>query len=228
MAGEIENTLSHMRQKRGLSASDLAKQAGVSRQTIYAMEAGSYVPNTAVALKLARALETRVEDLFALGEESTAPDPRSEQVELLPDSAIPQAGQPVQLCRVGKRIIASIPSAVQWYFPASDAVVVRRPLRRNKADVRVIHRDSSFRNRILVAGCDAGISVLARHVQTAGIELVLAHRNSSQALKLLKDGCVHVAGTHLHDDATGESNIPAVRRLFAKSKVAVISFAVWE
>src|SRR5258708_6828030 len=208
MAGEIENTLSHMRQKRGLSASDLAKQAGVSRQTIYAMEAGSYVPNTAVALKLARALETRVEDLFALGEESTAPDPRSEQVVLLPDSAIPQAGQPVQLCRVGKRIIASMPSAVQWYFPASDAVVVRRPLRRTRAYVRVIHSD--FRNRILVPRCDPAISALARHVHTPGIQPVLGHRNSSQALKLLKEGCVHVAGTHLRDDATGESNIPAV------------------
>jgi putative molybdopterin biosynthesis protein len=226
MAAEIENTLSHMRQKRGLSAPDLAKQAGVSRQTIYAMEAGSYVPNTAVALKLARALETTVEDLFALSDESPAPDLRSKEVTLLPDSTVPQVGQPVQLCRVGKRVIASIPSPVQWYFPASDAVVVRRPLRGRKADVRVIH--PHFRNRILVAGCDPGISVLARHVQTAGIELVLAHRNSSQALQLLKEGCVHVAGTHLRDDATGESNISAVGRLFVKSTVAVISFAVWE
>src|SRR6266568_4596353 len=141
MRAEIENTLARMRQKRGISASDLAKQTGVSRQTIYAMEAGSYVPNTAVALKLARALETTVEDLFALTEESPPADLRSEQVMLLPDSTVPQVGQPVQLCRVGKHIIASIPSPVQWYFPASDAVVVQKPLRRNKADVRVIHPD---------------------------------------------------------------------------------------
>jgi putative molybdopterin biosynthesis protein len=122
----------------------------------------------------------------------------------------------------------------QRYFPASDAVVVRRPVQGAKADVQVFHAEGDFRNRvdfrnrILVAGCDPGISVLARHVQAAGIELVLAHRNSSQALKLLKEGCVHIAGTHLLDEASGESNLPAVGRLFAKSSVAVISFAVWE
>src|SRR5205807_1017360 len=77
-------------------------------------------------------------------------------------------------------------------------------------------------------GCDPGISVLSRHVQTAGIELVLTHRNSSQALSLLKEGCVHIAGTHLTDEASGESNLPEIGRLFPKNSVAVIAFAVWE
>jgi putative molybdopterin biosynthesis protein len=228
MKPEIENNLARLRQKRGLSASDLAKQVGVSRQTIYAMEAASYVPNTTVALKLARALETTVEDLFCLPDDAQAPALRAEEVTFLPDSGISEPGQAVQLCRVDKRLMASIPSAVQWYFPASDAVVVRKPVRRGKAKVQVFHSEVDFRNRILVAGCDPGISVLARHVQTAGIELVLAHRNSSQALELLKNGCVHIAGTHLRDEASGESNIPAVGRMFAKSSAAVISFAVWE
>src|ERR1019366_4957366 len=67
-----------------------------------------------------------------------------------------------------------------------------------------------------------------RLTQDAGIELVLAHRNSSQALDLLKEGCVHVAGTHLRDEASGESNLPEIGRLFAKNSVAVIAFAVWE
>ena len=228
MAIEIENNLGRLRQKRGLSAAPLAKSIGVSRQTIYAIEAGSYVPNTAVALKLARALETTIEELFVLpGEASTKPL-RAEQVELLPDSPTPGEGQAVQLCRVGKRIVASVPSPVQWYFPASDAVVVRKPAAGGKTGVRLFHDEAGFANRILVAGCDPGISVLARHVQAAGVELVLAHRNSSQALRLLRDGCIHIAGTHLRDDATGESNLPAVGRIFAKSSVAVISFAVWE
>jgi putative molybdopterin biosynthesis protein len=63
---------------------------------------------------------------------------------------------------------------------------------------------------VLIAGCDPAISVLARHVQTAGVELVLAHRNSSQALELLKERYVHVAGTHLRDESSGESNLPAI------------------
>jgi len=59
-----DNNLLEMRQKRGLSAAELAAEVGISRQTIYAMEAGNYVPNTIVALKLARALGAKVEDLF--------------------------------------------------------------------------------------------------------------------------------------------------------------------
>ncbi|MGI8958901.1 MAG: hypothetical protein ACR2IV_03890 [Bryobacteraceae bacterium] len=67
--------------------------------------------------------------------------------------------------------------------------------------MQIFQAEGDFTNRILVAGCDPGISVLSRHVQAAGIELVLAHRNSSQALSLLKEGCVHVAGTHLREQA---------------------------
>jgi molybdate-binding protein/DNA-binding XRE family transcriptional regulator len=225
---EIENNLAALRHKRGLSAAGLAKTVGISRQTIYAMESGSYVPNTAVALRLAHTLEVSVEDLFALPGKSPAPDLRSMQVVVLPGSDPPQLGQPVQLCRVERLLIASAPSLVPWYFPPSDATVASEPIDGRKTKVQVYHADANFRNRILVAGCDPGISVLARHVQSAGVELVLVHRNSSQALLLLKQGCVHIAGTHLRDEVTGESNIPEVTRMFPKNAVAVISFAVWE
>src|ERR1700677_2349821 len=113
----IENKLGALRQKRGIPAARLAKAAGVTRQTIYAMEAGSYVPNTVVALRLARALETTVEDLFALPQEAGVAEMRTEQAHLLTGavmgaaSAEPfQPGQPVELCRVDKRLMASAPS----------------------------------------------------------------------------------------------------------------------
>jgi molybdate-binding protein/DNA-binding XRE family transcriptional regulator len=227
-APRIENSLARLRQRRGLSAIELAKLVGVSRQTIYAMEAGSYVPNTAVALKLARTLEARVEELFTLTDDESTPALRVEQAVLLPGSEPAETGQPVQLCRVDKRLMASAPSPVRWYFPASDAVVLNKPARAGKTKVQVFHSEPEFGNRVLVAGCDPGISVLARHVQAAGIELVLAHRNSSQALSLLKEGCVHIAGTHLRDEASGESNIPEIGRMFPRKAVAVISFAIWE
>jgi putative molybdopterin biosynthesis protein len=225
---EVENNLADLRQKRGLSAAGLAKMTGVSRQTIYAMEAGSYVPNTAVALRLARVLETPVESLFTLADQSPAPELRAEQAILLPGSELPGPGQPVQLCRVDQRLMASTPSAVPWYFTASDAIVTGEVAEGGKTKVRTYHPDKDFRNCILVAGCDPGISVLGRHLQPAGIELVLVHRNSSQALTLLKEGCVHIAGTHLRDEASGESNVSEVGRLFPKNAVAVVTFAVWE
>jgi molybdate-binding protein/DNA-binding XRE family transcriptional regulator len=225
---EVRNHLAARRLQRGLSAADLAKAAGVMRQTIYAMEAGDYIPNTAVALRLARALDATVEELFALPEPAPASALRREQAMLLPGSGALEAGQPVQLCRIGKRLLASAPSPVPWYIPSSDAIASARPAASGKLHVEIHFDDPSFRNRILIAGCDPGISVLARHTEAAGVELVLAHRNSSQALELLKENCVHIAGVHLRDEPSGESNVPAIARLFARNSVAVISFALWE
>jgi molybdate-binding protein/DNA-binding XRE family transcriptional regulator len=224
---EIETNLASLRRKRGLSAIRLAAVAGVSRQTIYAMEAGTFVPNTAVALRLARALDTTVEALFSLADEPSAPELRTERATLLPGSGAVPVGQAVQLCRLEKRLLACVPSPIPWYLPAADAILSESE-RSGKARVEVFQDEGDFSNRILVAGCDPGISVLARHVQPAGIELVLAHRNSSQSLALLKEGCVHIAGTHLRDDASGESNLPEIGRMFPKQSVAVIAYAVWE
>ncbi len=226
----IANHLTALRQKRGFSAAELAQRTGISRQTIYAIESGSYVPNTGVALRLARLLEVTVEDLFALPPDASSPTLPSEQVTLLPDADAPHAGDPMQLCRVDKQTVASAASPVPWYLPTADAILVQPPPGRKtgKATVQLFHRDSDLGNRILIAGCDPGISVLARHVLRAGVELVVAQRNSSQSLALLKQGMIHVAGTHLRDEESGESNIPAIHRLFARKSVAVISLAVWE
>ncbi|HLY16333.1 MAG TPA: substrate-binding domain-containing protein [Bryobacteraceae bacterium] len=221
---DIANHLAAYRQKRALSAADLARAAAVSRQTIYAIESGSYVPNTAVALRLARTLEVTVEALFALPQDALP----TEKVTLLPRADGQHAGDPMQLCRVDRHVVASSPSPVPWYLPTADAVLIDNPGRASKATVQLFDGDYDLSNRILVAGCDPGISVLARHVLRAGVELVVAQRNSSQALALLKQGVIHVAGTHLRDEASGESNLPAIRRLFARASVAVISLAVWE
>jgi len=189
------------------------------------------MPNTAVALRLARTLEVGVEDLFSLPSDAPAAPLPTEQVTLLPHPDTPRAGDPMQLCRVDRRTIASSPSPVPWYLPVADAVLLDAPAHAPKAakrTVQLFHGEYGPANRILVAGCDPGVSVLARHVLRAGVELVVAQRNSSQALMLLKQGLVHVAGTHLRDEASGESNLPAIHRLFARNSVAVVSLAVWE
>ncbi len=53
----------------GMTQEELARTAGVSRQTIVAVERGRYNPSVKLALKLARALLVRVGDLFELTEE---------------------------------------------------------------------------------------------------------------------------------------------------------------
>jgi len=220
----MRNQLAALRKTRGLSASQLAQAAGCSRQTIYAIEAASFVPNTAVALRLARILETSVEELFPLDEEP--PPPRTTQASVLPGSEAPHPGQPVRLCRVDQRLFAVSPAPLPWYFPASDGVVARSTGRKTR--IQLLDPAAETAPRILIAGCDPAISVLARHARSAGIELALAHRNSSQALHLLKEGSVHLAGTHLRDETSGESNLPAIARIFPRGSVAAISYAVWE
>ena len=72
-----------------------------------------------------------------LSGERPAPDLPSELVTLLPGSEPPQPGQPVQLCRVEKVMMASAPSPAPWYFPASDAIVMGEPVAGKKAKVQV-------------------------------------------------------------------------------------------
>ena len=224
----VENRLSEIRQARGLGAAALAKAAGVTRQTIYAIEAGAYIPNTAVALKLARTLEVSVEELFSL-DTGTPPPMVTEDIEMVPGGPGVEPGQPVQICRVDKRTMGVYPAPVAWHLPVADAVVVHaggRGADARKARVQLFGGDGE--QRILMAGCDPAMTVLARHVRKGDVELVLAHRNSSQSLVLLREGFVHIAGSHLRDEATGESNLPHVRKLFPRGTVAVITFAMWE
>jgi putative molybdopterin biosynthesis protein len=227
---EIRNNLGELRRKRGLSAAELAAQIGVTRQTVYSMEAGSYVPNTLVALKLARVLGAAVEEMFVV-EDGAPPAPRTVRASMLAAGRQLQAGQPVQVCRVGKRLVATSAEPVAWSLPPADGVLAaphRSSERAATTPVQLFSDGRELGKRLLLAGCDPGASILARHMQRAGIELIVVSRNSSESLDLLKRGLVHVAGTHLTDPATGEANLPAIRRRFAGSSAAVIGFAVWE
>ncbi|MBU3677454.1 MAG: helix-turn-helix transcriptional regulator [Chitinophagaceae bacterium] len=64
----MTNKLKLARTAQQLTQEELAKLAGVSRQSIHAIESGKYVPTTILALKLARILTTTVEQLFVLEE----------------------------------------------------------------------------------------------------------------------------------------------------------------
>ncbi len=56
----------------GLTQEQLARAAGVSRQTIGAIEKGDYNPSTVLALRLAHLLVSPVERLFSLPASATA------------------------------------------------------------------------------------------------------------------------------------------------------------
>jgi len=63
---ELKNHLKEWRKSCGLTQAQLAEVVEVSRKSINAVENGIYVPSTVLALKLAKALNCTVHDLFEL------------------------------------------------------------------------------------------------------------------------------------------------------------------
>ena len=63
---KLLNRLQELRKQAGLTQEELSNSAEVSRKSINAIENGVYVPSTVLALKIARTLKCKVEDLFRL------------------------------------------------------------------------------------------------------------------------------------------------------------------
>jgi putative transcriptional regulator len=62
-----------MRRAAELTQAEIAEAAGVSRQTIVAIERGDYAPSVYLALALGECLHTSVEALFAAPPSDTQP-----------------------------------------------------------------------------------------------------------------------------------------------------------
>lgn len=64
----MKNNLRVARAEVRMTQQQLADAAGVSRQTVNAIESGKFVPSTLLALKMARIFGKNVEDIFILEE----------------------------------------------------------------------------------------------------------------------------------------------------------------
>jgi putative transcriptional regulator len=60
----VKNRLRELRNERNWSQADLADRAGVSRQTINAIETEKYDPSLPLAFTLARIFKLKIEELF--------------------------------------------------------------------------------------------------------------------------------------------------------------------
>ncbi len=69
----MRNRLRILRAERGWSQSELAGRAGVSRQTIHAIEVGKYDPSLPLAFRLAALFALRIEELFEPDGDSAPP-----------------------------------------------------------------------------------------------------------------------------------------------------------
>jgi len=60
----INVKMKNARTEKGISQTELAKMIGVSRQTINMIENGDYNPTVALCLKICKALDKTLNDLF--------------------------------------------------------------------------------------------------------------------------------------------------------------------
>ena len=65
----LNNRLKEYRAKINVNQTEMGKLVGVSRQTISQIERGDYSPSVTLALKIAKVLDAKVEDIFSYEED---------------------------------------------------------------------------------------------------------------------------------------------------------------
>jgi molybdate-binding protein len=114
-------------------------------------------------------------------------------------------------------------------MPEADGIIQRTNRATRRADLAVFAKDEASAKRLVLAGCDPAASLLAHMVEKiSGIEIIPAAASSKLALTWLKEGKVHIAGSHLEDPKTGEFNLPYLRKEFPDKDFSVVTFAHWE
>jgi putative molybdopterin biosynthesis protein len=217
----ITCTVKQHRLDKGWSQEELAEKVDLRRQAIYDIESGRYLPNTAIALRLARIFGCRVEDLFV--EEGVS--------ETLPVDVI--NGEPVPatrlaLGRVRDRLIglplkgaASIPFGLR----SADGL-----LNQDKKSAFILTPTGRLDKTIILMGCDPAFEILGQHVSRLAPDARVYCRfaSSHSALNHLAQGMAHVAGTHLHNTGNIESNVVMASRKLSGVNGRILGFSLLE
>ena len=62
----MQNKVKELRQKIDITQEELARRVNVRRETIVFLEQGKYNPSLRLAMKIAKELKIKVEDLFVI------------------------------------------------------------------------------------------------------------------------------------------------------------------
>ena len=228
----VTNRLADIRRKQGLSQTELARQAGITRQAVYAIESNQYLPSTHIALRLAGLLNCRVEDLFTLQENGAVID-----AELIERSSTQKKPMRVKLSQVGSRMLArpmaELGDILNFVMPADGVVLESSNNRPSKTPqhvaVKLLHSREIIEKGIVVAGCDPALFLAGEHVRhiSAVANVTNWTMGSATALRALQRGEVHMAGLHLVDMKSGQSNIPYLKRHARNQDFVGVHFASW-
>lgn len=170
------NRLRSARREAGLTQSELAARAGVSRQLVTAAEAGRHLPRVDAALALAAALGVDVGSLFA---------PSSAPRDALTGET-PAPGTLVRSGMVGGLVVTAPQRPTAGGWDVADAAV-------GDDQLELL---TELRPGIVVAGCEPGLEGLERHLREAGIGAVAVPASSRAARNALLHGRLHGAVVH--------------------------------
>jgi putative molybdopterin biosynthesis protein len=224
---ELRASVRERRQLAGLSQGQLATRINVTRQAISAIESGQYSPSTSVALRLAEALNCKVEELFRLGNYH-----QLIEAKLAAPLRSSRAKVPTKLLRINGRMHAwplrgsdqftGLASSADGWIVGSGSGAGRVKVELRKALYVVDHQ-------IAIAGCDPAISLAAEYVGRGGQSSIFAATMGSEsAIDALLRGRIHVAGLHLIDEETGQFNLPYLRRHLKGNDFLIVTFAGWQ
>jgi transcriptional regulator with XRE-family HTH domain len=171
---------------RGWSQGELAVAAGVSRQSVAAVEAGRQVPSVEAALGLAGALDCTVEELFGRDRARSSADA---VVPVLVDSAEPSPGTPLRVARVGSTLVwVPLAEPDESGFCLADAIWT-------PDGPQLL--DGASGEGFVVAGCEPALGLAAAAAPGRGAaRLVVVHASSGRSLDALAAGRVHAAVVH--------------------------------
>ena len=222
----LRNQLKAIRTRLGMSQQELATAAGIARQTVGGIEADLYSPSASVALRLAKALGCRVEEMFWLADS---------EIQLQAHAAgdtVPEAGVRVALANVGGRWVAhSLRGEHAFRTELVPADGVGAPTDdKGMLRVRLLDDPEMLARTVVMAGCAPVLSLWARSAERwyPGLRVHWTHANSTGALNSLARGEVHAAGVHLWDAASGEFNGPFVRKAMPGRAAALVCLGMWD
>jgi molybdate-binding protein/DNA-binding XRE family transcriptional regulator len=222
----LQNQLRTIRTRLGISQQDLAIAAGVARQTIGGIEAELYSPSTAVALRLAKALGCRVEEIFWLADSEIRIEATATGLAGL-DGDIRVALAPVGGRWIAHPLVGE--HAFQMQMAPADGIATRVK-GSGTLSVRLLDDPDTLARTVSIAGCTPVLSLWARSAERwhPGLRVHWMHANSMKALGCLARGEVHAAGIHLYDTESQAFNVPFVRKAIPDRAVSLVNLGTWE
>ena len=208
--------LKELRQKRGYTQSQLADMLGIKRQAVYDIESGRYLPNTLIALRLAKILNVTVEDIF----EERLPETMS--VELVEDTA-PESR--LSVVKIRDKFIG-YPLKNEDILSAGIRSAGGRYLGNGKAEL--LKNESLIENTIAVLGCDPAFNLLSSYISASDISMYYRFASSKKAIESLAAGHAHAAGVHIQSFGNKGFNVDFARRFMKRQKFGIITFAEYE